>query len=74
MCVCVKIKNNNINFKNVKKRNQTLFRLNQNFKKSIGFLKLDIFKMSKIEKSNKVLKKMFKKMRCDENALVFKKG
>ena len=73
-CVCVNIKNDNINFKNVKKRNQPLFRLNQNFKKSIGFLKLDIFKMSKMKKSNKVLKKMFKKMGCDENGFIYKKS
>jgi hypothetical protein len=29
--------------------------------------------MSKMKKSNKVLKTLFKKMGCDENALVFKK-
>ena len=34
-----------------------LFKKFKKNKKSIGFLKLDIFKMSKIEKSNKVLKK-----------------
>ena len=32
-----------------------------------------ILKMSKMKKSNKVLKKMFKKMTCDENACVYKK-
>ena len=40
----------------VLKRNQPLFRKFQNFKKSVGFLKMDIFKMSKIENLNKVSK------------------
>jgi len=50
--------------------NQVL-RLNQNFKKSIGFLKMDIFKMSKRENLNKVSKKKSDFLECDENALKF---
>mgnify|MGYP006957758152 CR=1 FL=1 len=53
------------------KRNQRLFRLNQNFKKSIGFLKMDIFKMSKTENLNKVSKKKSEISKCDVNALKF---
>jgi hypothetical protein len=62
-----------VNDTKLSEMNQLSLRKFQNFKKSIGFLKLDIFKMSKMKKSNKVLKKMFKKMRCDETALVCKK-
>ena len=53
------------------KRNQRLFRLNQNFKKSIGFLKMDIFKMSKTENLNKVSKKKSEISKCEANALKF---
>jgi hypothetical protein len=42
-------------------------------KSRLGFWKWTFLKMSKTEKSNKVLKKMFKKMNCDGNALIFKK-
>ena len=48
--------------------NQVL-RLNQNFKKSIRFLKMDILKMSKTENLNKVSKKKSEILKCDENAL-----
>ena len=51
------------------KRNQRLFRLNQNFKKSIGFLKMDIFKMSKTENLNKVSKKKSEFSKWEANAL-----
>jgi len=55
----------------VLKRNQPLFKKFQNFKKSIGFLKMDIFKMSKIENLNKVSKMKSEIWKCDENALKF---
>ncbi len=50
------------------KRNQPLFKKFQNFKKSVGFLKMDIFKMSKTENLNKVSKKKSEFWECDENA------
>jgi hypothetical protein len=53
----------------VRKGTNQVLRLNQNFKKSIGFLKMDIFKMSKTEKLNKVSKKKSEIWKCDENAL-----
>ena len=51
------------------KRNQPLFRVNQKFKKSDGFLKMDIFKNVQNRKVKESFEKLFKKERCDENAL-----
>ena len=45
--------------------------LKQIFKKSIGFLKMDIFKMSKTENLNKVSKKKSEISKCQANALNF---
>ena len=55
----------------VRKGTNQVLRLNQNFKKSIGILKMDIFKMSKTENLNKVSKKKSEILKCDENALKF---
>ena len=41
------------------------------FKKSRWFWKMDILKMSKIEKPKKVLKKTLKIASCDDNAVIF---
>jgi hypothetical protein len=56
------------------KRNQRLFRLNQNFKKSIGFLKLDIFKNVQNIKAKQSFEKDVLKSGCDENALIYLKS
>ena len=50
------------------KRNQPLFRVNQKFKKSDGFLKMDIFKNVQNRKVKESFEKGVKKLRCDVNA------
>jgi len=52
----------------VLKRNQLSQENFRNLKSRGGFEKWTFLKMSKIEKLKKVLKKLFKKERCDENA------
>jgi hypothetical protein len=42
---------------------------NKIFKSRSGFLKMDIFKMSKIENLNKVSKNKSDFLKCDDNAL-----
>jgi hypothetical protein len=48
--------------------------LNQNFKKSIGFLKLDIFKNVQNIKAKQSFEKDVLKSGCDENALIYLKS
>jgi hypothetical protein len=52
----------------VVKRNQRLFRLNQKFKKSDGFLKMDIFKNVQNRKVKESFEKDVKILSCDVNA------
>ena len=54
------------------KRNQRLFRLNQKFKKSVSFLKMDIFKNVQNTKLKESFEKSVKNQGCDENALKHK--
>ena len=53
----------------VVKRNQPLFRVKQNFKKSDGFLKMDIFKNVQNRKVKESFEKDVKILSCDVNAL-----
>ena len=57
-----------LNYWHVIKRNQPLFRVNQNFKKSDGFLKMDIFKNVQNRKIKQSFEKVVKKNGCYDDA------